>query len=381
MKRTIKRIAAVLMAGTMLTAICASAAEPRYKVNTWRWPEAKAVMYFEDLEVNSRNQANYAASDWNKQLTDMFKFMKSSTNTTNRVIYSNITGTHEDALAVTHTFHTTKPGADGWEHITKAPIEINTKYQWDTSSNTCASGKYHLRSVLRHEYGHAIGIAHSELNSACMYPTISSGKVKNLTSDDIQAGEAIYEDFARNLNEYAQKNDLNVSEINEVDEVDILYPEYTPVELVNNASNIVTGVVESIEPNYSDGNSVYSKVNISINDNLKGNINDTTISIPMFGGTKDQVVYMYNDAPTYTLGEEVILYLNDLDVEEDNWYLPVNYTASLDLNKMSTAKSVDKQTIIDQVKEDIEEAKTVQNVIEEGMDVGEPVEDIMLDEE
>lgn len=101
----------------------------------------------------------------------------------------------------------------------------------------------------------------------------------------------------------------------------------------------------------------------------------------MFGGTKDQVVYMYNDAPTYTLGEEVILYLNNLDVEEDNWYLPVNYTASLDLNKMSTAKSVDKQTIIDQVKEDIEEAKTVQNVIEEGMDVGEPVEDIMLDEE
>ena len=178
-----------------------------------------------------------------------------------------------------------------------------------------------------------------------------------------------------------KKNDLNVSEINEVDEVDILYPEYTPVELVNNASNIVTGVVESIEPNYSDGNSVYSKVNISINDNLKGNINDTTISIPMFGGTKDQVVYMYNDAPTYTLGEEVILYLNNLDVEEDNWYLPVNYTASLDLNKMSTAKSVDKQTIIDQVKEDIEEAKTVQNVIEEGMDVGEPVEDIMLDEE
>lgn len=336
-------------------------------------------MYFEELEVNSRNQANYAASDWNKQLTGMFKFMKSSTKTTNKVKYDKLTDTHKDALAVTHTFHTTNPGADGWMHITKTPIEINTKYQWDTSSNTCASGMYHLRSVLRHEYGHAIGIAHSDLNSACMYPTIPSGKVKNLTSDDIQAGEAIYKDFARNLNEYAEKNDLNISEINIIDEVDILYPEYTSVELVNNVTNIVTGVVESIEPNYSDGKSVYSKVNISVNENLKGNVNSTTISIPMFGGTKDQVTYMYNGAPTYTLGEEVILYINNLDVEKGGWYLPISYEAVMDVNQM--AKSVDKQTIIERVKEDIEEAKAVQNVIEKGTDIGEPVEDIMLDEE
>lgn len=375
MNKILKKATAVLAAGAMLTSMCVSAAEPRYLVNGWRWPEAKAVMYFEDLETNSRNQANYAASDWNKELTNMFKFMKSSSNKTNAVVYKSLKGTtNENALAVTHTYHTTTSDADGWMHITKAPIDINSDKSWDTSSNTCATGKHHLRSVLRHEYGHVLGIAHSGLSSACMYPSIAAGQVKPLTSDDIKAGQSIYRDFELALEEYSQKRNLDLSGINEVEEIDVLYPEYTPVEFAANSSNIITGTVESIEPGYSDDNNVYSKVQISVKDNLKGTVSNTTISIPMFGGVQDETVYMYEEAPIYTVGEEVVLYLNDLDVEEEDWYLPISYEAAMDLNQM--AKSVDKQTIIEQIKKDIE--STV-DVVEEGVTVGEPVEDIMLD--
>ena len=382
MRMVLKKAVAVFAVGVMLTSICASAAEPRYEIYSRRWPKGKAVMYFENLEESSRNQANYAASDWNKQLTNMFKFMKSSTNTTNEVKYiDRLTGSSEKALAVTHVRYTSKADADGWKHILEAPIDINLEYNWDTNSSTCASGKYHLRSVLRHEYGHVMGIAHSEISSACMYPSIAGGSIKNLTSDDIQAGEAIYGDFARILNECGEQNNIDISEIGEIEEVCILYPEYTPVEFAKNSSNIIVGTVESIEEGYSDGNNVYRKVNVSVSDDLKGNAENTMISIPMFGGVRGETVYMYDGAPTYKVGQEVVLYLNDFNEEGDNWYLPLSYQATLDLNKLAESKAVDKKTIIEQIKKDIEESENIQDISEENTYVGEPVEDILLDEE
>lgn len=308
----------------------------------------------------------------------MFKFMKSSSDTTNRVAYEVIEGEHADAFAVTHVSYKPTPGEDGWNIIVKAPIVINTAKDWDTNSSTCASGKGHLRTILRHEYGHVLGLGHSDLSSACMYYAVARGEIKNLTNDDISGAKSIYGDLTKTLNENAKQNNLKVEDIDEIEEVCVLYPYYTPVELANNSSNIVVGTVEGIESGYFSNDSVYSKVNISVNDNLKGTVDNTTISIPMFGGVKDGTCYMYDSAPTYTVGEEVVLYLNDLDVEEDDWYIPVNYDAFLDLSKTAKSKSVDKQAIIEQVKEDIEEAKAV-NTVEEGVIVGKPVEDIMLD--
>ena len=60
MKKSLIKLAAVIASCTMLASIGVSASEvePYYVVNGWRWPNAKAVMYFESLSGAHNNQAN-----------------------------------------------------------------------------------------------------------------------------------------------------------------------------------------------------------------------------------------------------------------------------------------------------------------------------------
>lgn len=50
-----------------------------------------------------------------------------------------------------------------------------------------------LQSVVTHEIGHLIGLAHSPVENAIMYPSIAPGQVKlQLQQDDIQGAQALY---------------------------------------------------------------------------------------------------------------------------------------------------------------------------------------------
>lgn len=161
--------------------------------------------------------------------------------------------------------------------------------------------------------------------------------------------------------------------VEEVAEIDVLYPAYTSAELAKNSSNIVVGTVQSIEPNYSNSGDYYSRVKIAVKENLKGTVSNQTISIPMFGGIKDGVAHRYEGAPAYMVGEEVLLYLNPFSSAGKNWYIPITFDATLNLNP-----PVNRQAIIAQVREDIEVSE-LEKTFAEGTTVGEPVEDIMLD--
>lgn len=341
-------------------------------------------MYFEDLSSSMNNQANYAASDWNSQLQNYFSFRKTSSRNDNAVTYEALTGTHKDSLAVTFKSYIPKLDSSGWYPIAKAPVVINTKYSWDTSSNSCATNKYHLRSVLRHEFGHVLGLDHqSSISSACMYPTIGQGVIRSLTSDDINGAKSIYRDLARST---------AVSELSEnVDglakaEVCILYPDYTSIDLAGKAENVIVGTVKSIEPGYSSEGNVYSKVDITVTEDLKGNTENQTVSIPMFGGSKDGIAYSYDGAPTYEVGEEVVLYLTNINSDiatynisdESVWYLPLTYQGAISLSRNTLSENA--TDVIEQVKKDIIDAENTVSVSEETTTVGEPVEDIMLEE-
>ena len=385
MKKSLFKLAAVLASCTMLASIGVSASEvePYYVVNGWRWPNAKAVMYFESLSGAHNNQANYAASDWNNALNGLFTFSKSSSNTTNSVKYGTLSGTNKNALAITSVSHSSSKDSDGWYKILKAPVTLNSSFSWDTSSNSCSSSKFHLRSVLRHEFGHVLGLNHSGTPSACLYPSMSKGEIKTLSSDDIKGGKDIYGDFAKStLNQFG----LDASGINEITEVCILYPEYTPVELAKESENIIVGTVESIEDGYSSDGNIYSRVNISVSDNLKGDVNSENISIPMFGGVQGDTVYTYENAPKYEVGEEFVLYLSNISDsvkssknDASPWYLPKSYSSIISLNSTDTLSLDDKNLIIEQVKDDIENAKNY--VASEHTITGDIVEDSLLMEE
>jgi hypothetical protein len=76
--------------------------------------------------------------------------------------------------------------------IYDADIEVNAANNTITIDDTDI--QYDLQSILTHEAGHFIGIAHSPLPTAVMYASYAPGSVaqRQLTDDDIQAVCAIY---------------------------------------------------------------------------------------------------------------------------------------------------------------------------------------------
>jgi hypothetical protein len=75
--------------------------------------------------------------------------------------------------------------------IIEADIAFNTDFTWATSGDPT---KFDLQSVATHEAGHVLGIGHSDVQWATMWPTGSVGQThaRTLHGDDIRAASAIY---------------------------------------------------------------------------------------------------------------------------------------------------------------------------------------------
>src|SRR5262249_15482342 len=74
--------------------------------------------------------------------------------------------------------------------MTEDDVLFNTAKSWDSYRGALRSGVYDIQRVALHETGHAIGLAHSSLNTAIMYPSVSS--VYMLSADDIAGAQALY---------------------------------------------------------------------------------------------------------------------------------------------------------------------------------------------
>jgi hypothetical protein len=78
--------------------------------------------------------------------------------------------------------------------IYDADIEINTANNDMTITDPPKKVEYDLQSIITHEVGHFIGIAHSSQASAVMAPTYSPGSIalRKLSPDDVEAVCTIY---------------------------------------------------------------------------------------------------------------------------------------------------------------------------------------------
>jgi hypothetical protein len=75
-------------------------------------------------------------------------------------------------LAATFTgFFTTRP--NGTRRITDADIVTNTARQWASLGESC-SNEFYIEGVMVHEVGHVLGLGHSSVSGATMFPSVSA---------------------------------------------------------------------------------------------------------------------------------------------------------------------------------------------------------------
>lgn len=97
-----------------------------------------------------------------------------------------------NCLAATFTGYYTRR-ADGTYRIYDADIVTNTAHAWATLGESC-SGEFYLEGVMVHEVGHLLGIGHSSVGGATMYPSVSAcnNGPASTEADDDNAINSLY---------------------------------------------------------------------------------------------------------------------------------------------------------------------------------------------
>jgi len=105
-----------------------------------------------------------------------------SAGTTNGNVMSVAGGCQQGVLAFTET-----PISDGWRII------FCDNWNWDDGPGTNISG-IDIQGVICHEYGHALGLGHTGVGGATMFPSISGTGVaqRSIETDDINGVRSIY---------------------------------------------------------------------------------------------------------------------------------------------------------------------------------------------
>ena len=65
----------------------------------------------------------------------------------------------------------------GNDALIESDINVNSNKAW---INGAYAGKFDVRTVMTHEMGHTIGLSHSTVSAAVMYPTVSTNTLTKM---------------------------------------------------------------------------------------------------------------------------------------------------------------------------------------------------------
>lgn len=168
------------------------------------WPATSVPYYVNpsngDVSAGSAEAAVQAGADaWGAQSNAGFRFTyagRATDATTgydarNVVIFRNTS--NGSALATTYYW------TSGGRLVDADIIFWDGGWTFFAGSSGCSGGAY-IEDVAAHEFGHALGLKHSTVADATMYPTYSrcSQDMRSLASDDIAGVEALYPPVSSN---------------------------------------------------------------------------------------------------------------------------------------------------------------------------------------
>jgi hypothetical protein len=192
-------LAAATAAGFLLGALPYSALA--FTPMSAKWA-VKQVPYYinpanSDVSEDSATSALRSAADaWTSQSKSSFSFTYSGATTINALARDSknavffrdaVSDGGASVIATTYTWFSSG-------RITDFDMIIwDAAFTFFTGTTGCSKGMY-IEDVTTHEFGHALGLDHSNVNGATMYPSISSCSTaaRSLASDDIAGVESLY---------------------------------------------------------------------------------------------------------------------------------------------------------------------------------------------
>jgi hypothetical protein len=186
--------ATLAAAAVMITAQQPSA----YTLKTAKWDASSVPFYVNTQNLDAEPSAvlsavQFGAYAWTNQSNAAFSFYYGgstsgtvvTSNGRNEVFFRN--ASNGSAIATTYTY------SSGGRIVDTDIVFWDGGYKFFPGSTGC-SGGFYVEDVATHEFGHALGLGHSTVSGATMYPSIGycSTGARWLSEDDKQGVEALY---------------------------------------------------------------------------------------------------------------------------------------------------------------------------------------------
>jgi len=175
-----------------------------YTLKSTKWNSSQVPFYVNTTNLDVAGSAALAAVQfgayaWTNQTNAAFSFVYAgSTNATsavnngkNEIFFRD--AANGTAVATTYTW------SSGGRTIDTDIVFWDGGFTFATGDSGCSGGMY-IEDIATHEFGHALGLGHSTVGDATMYPTVGycSINMRWLAEDDKQGVEYLYPSAATN---------------------------------------------------------------------------------------------------------------------------------------------------------------------------------------